>query len=164
MREETIKVYQFKELKKEIKSKVIEYFRSKNDYYFLSEFMKTELDLILKQNKISGDPTLYYSLSYSQGDGVCFEGVFKWKNNYKVYIKHSGNYYHYNSVDIEIRTKADYDAKQEVYDTFKGIYIDICREMEKIGYNYIEYEDTEEYIINEIECNEYEFLENGDLF
>ena len=46
---------------------------------------------------------------------------------------------------------------------FKEIYFKICDELEKEGYNFIEYEDSEEAIKETIEANEYKFRENGEI-
>lgn len=71
MREITMKVYNLNELNKGVKAKVIDSYRQ-----VLSELrsqdLKEYLLSILENDYNSKDFELDYSLSYSQGDGVCF--------------------------------------------------------------------------------------------
>lgn len=164
MRKETItyKIYKFDELKAKVKEKVIEKFRNNNEYYFLKEDIKERAKEMLKEHKINiiKDFQVFYSLSNCQGDGLCFIGSFRWKN-YNINIEHIGNHNHSNSTNIIIETKNYNDAKQKVYDEFNEIYQLICQELEKFGYDWIDAEDSEENIKDNIEANEYEFLEDG---
>lgn len=43
----------------------------------------------------------------------------------------------------------------------EDIYIDFCTELEEQGYKELEYENSDEYLIEDFEENEYEFEENG---
>ena len=129
---------------------------------FMSDNMTENLKELLRQNKIKGEPTLYYSLSNSQGDGVCFIGSFEWKN-YKVYIKHVGHYYHSNSVSIDIETRFGNPAKEDIETEFKSLFKSICSQMEKYGYEIIDGAYDEKNIIDNMESNEYQFFENGDM-
>jgi hypothetical protein len=43
------------------------------------------------------------------------------------------------------------------------IYCDVCEELETRGYNEIEYQYSDECIIEDIQCNEYEFTKQGTL-
>ena len=174
MRQEMVNIYGYDELSDKAKARVLKRYREHNDFPFLSDNLKGELDSLLEENKIEVQQKLqlYYSLSYSQGDGCCFIGDFIW-NNYRISIKHKGMYYHYNSVDINIDSKFDsegediempYDEEVTVYEEFKSIYKKICDKLEDSGYAIIEYENSEEYIKDNIEANEREFYDNGDIF
>lgn len=43
-------------------------------------------------------------------------------------------------------------------------YLKLCKELEDAGYDEIEYQDSDEFIIETIEANEYEFTEEGKMF
>ena len=169
MEERTIKVYNFEELKEDIQNKVIEKFRYNNEYPFLNDELNELLIEKLKENNIQFNTTLkcYYSLSYSQGDGFCFIGDFVY-NGWNINITHKSQYYHKKSVEIEIY-KFDEEGSY-IYPTveeenqFKNIYYSICDTCEKAGYEHIENEDSEEYIKENIEANDYKFLSNGEIW
>tara|TARA_R100000049_G_C1877953_1_gene35339 strand:- start:59 stop:565 length:507 start_codon:yes stop_codon:yes gene_type:complete len=163
--EKTIKVYEYNDLNEKAKEKALNWFRENNNYDFLSDNLEEDLKELLRVNKISFDESLkiYYSLSYSQGDGFCFEGDFEYKD-YQINIKNSGHYSHKNSVNIEITKEDGEDAKEEIYKEFKNIFDDICDELEKIGYSYIESENSEENFIEMSNANEYKFLEDGSFW
>jgi hypothetical protein len=163
--ERTIKVYEYNDLNEKAKEKALNWFRENNNYDFLSDDLEEDLKELLRVNKISFDESLkiYYSLSYSQGDGFCFEGDFEYKD-YQINIKNSGHYSHKNSVNIEITKEDGEDAKEEIYKEFKNIFDDICDELEKIGYSYIESENSEENFIEMSNANEYKFLEDGSFW
>ncbi len=168
VREITQQIYKFNELSKGVQRKVIEEYKKNIDYPFLEDGIKDKLNELLLKNDIKTISGLevYYSLSYCQGDGACFIGVFEWKN-FKIYVEHSGNYYHYNSKTIDINNKEtgeEPENYEEVYKNFNALYIDICKELEKVGYEYIEEENKDENIKDNIEINEYEFYENGERF
>lgn len=176
MRIEKIPIYKFDELSDEVKDKVITKFREGNDFPFLSDDLEEELKSLLEENKIEvlDGLKLYYSLSYSQGDGVCFVGNFKY-GKCRISIEHKSNYVHYKSVNISIELYDDIDEEEneiylspkehdDVLDEFKSIYKTICNKIEKDGYSIIENENTEEAIKDVIECNEYEFYKNGAIF
>ena len=165
MKEVKIKVYTIKELNETAKEKALNLLREDNSYDFLSEDLEERLRELLKDNKIKVDYLqIYYSLSYSQGDGVCFVGNFEYKD-YPKFIKHIGNYNHKNSVEIDILdSESEEVMEDDICEEFKEIFDDICDQLEKIGYNYIEYVDSEENLIDMCEINEYTFLENGEMF
>jgi hypothetical protein len=172
-------VYTFDELSQEAKDKARNNYNADNEYMFLSDCMNERLHELLEENNIKDindtskpgtKPTqVMYSLSNSQGDGAMFTGEFEW-GKYTVYIKHSGHYYHSNSKFIEIHETENLgfdigkDYEPKVYKEFEELYQKICTELEKYGYNYIEYEDSEESFRELCESNEYTFLENGNMF
>jgi hypothetical protein len=185
MKTKIINLYTIEELEKEnIKGyeKAIQYFRGNNDYMFLEDCMNEKLHELLEENKITDlndtskagtKPTpVRYSLSYSQGEGAMFEGKFIFKHEGKEYtakVKHSGYYYHSNSKDITIvdsegeETDAEGYAWGDAEAYFNGLYIDICKELKTYGYDFIEYEDSEENIKGNCEANEYYFTIDGVL-
>ena len=158
-------VYNFDELSPEAQAHAIDYFRDTEEFTFLGDDMAEELYQMLANNKITYDepPKVYFSLGYSQGDGAMFEGTVYWKA-WRAKIKQSGHYYHYNSKDIELTSiKTDKEAPDKTYDEFNELYIEICSKLEKYGYSIIEAMTSDEYIIDMINANEYEFDINGGL-
>ena len=72
MREITMKVYNLNELNEEVKVKVIEDYRELLGALRNQDLTKEYLLSILEDDYNLKDFELDYSLSYSQGDGVCF--------------------------------------------------------------------------------------------
>lgn len=161
-------LYTFDELSQEAKDKARNKHNQHNDYYYLEECLNEHLHELLEKNGIKDlndtsksstkPPRVFYSLSYSQGDGCMFKGNFEW-NGYTVTVKHSGHYYHYNSKTIDI---VDEDGNEpetnEPLNAFNAIYVYICKELERFGYDYIECEDSEETFRETCDANEYTFL------
>lgn len=161
-------LYEFKELSEEAKNSAIERYRNTCYEYelpFLEEDMQYHLEELLKKNRMKcSDSKVYYDLSYSQGSGAMFTGTVEWKS-YIVNIKHYGRYYHYNSKEFTIESaKTSKEARAEVYAEFNELYVDICKELERLGYNHIEDYTSDESIADILEANEYEFLEDGSIF
>jgi hypothetical protein len=183
MKTKTITLYTIDELQEASPKgydKAIEHFRSNNDYFFLedclNERLKEELEakgLIYEKYPVKeGLPCVHYSLGYSQGDGVCFEGVITFpatvsgrKSDYIITIKHSGRYAHSNSKDFYTTDTEGEEVEnwQEIEEQFNVMYKDICTELEAFGYNFIEGEDSEEYIKDNCDANEYHFTIGGVL-
>ena len=155
-------VYKFKELSKEAKQKAIDDYYEDSDYPFLYEELYSWLEELLEKNKITitGETKLYYSLSYSQGDGLCFIGNFKWRKYY-VKITHSGHYYYSNSTTIDIENEEAEYASEKTIERFKKIYTKICDKLEKIGYEELEYRPTFKEFEDLCDSNKYTFLNDG---
>ncbi len=176
MRTVEINIFKFDELSEKVKDKVINRFRENNSMPFLKEDLEEELNHLLKENNIEkiSNNDLYYSLSYSQGDGVCFTGQFKFKK-YIVTITHKGHYYNHNSAIFEYEyyepndkegneLKMSVDEYKIINNKFSSIYKDICKKTEKAGYGMIETKNSEDHIKEEINSNEFEFFDNGDIY
>jgi hypothetical protein len=162
---DTYNVYEFKELSKEAQEEALEYFRQSEHFDFLADDMAEKLDDLLKQYKLKYDemPKTYFSLSYCQGDGAMFEGTVYYKS-YTVDITHSGNYYHYNSKQIDMySTKTSKGASGKVFNEFNELYVDLCIKLERYGYDVMESTLEDSNLVDIIEANEYEFLESGKL-
>lgn len=200
-----INIFNFEELESDIQKKII------NDF---KEMLVNDNFELLEENyiyKLENDYKLYdyeieYSLSYSQGDGVCFYnnrynllsytvlknndiknanvfekyliennlindkllnylndgynlGIFKGGNNYThAYTCIIDYEYYYNDDEQETINNYIEDIKHKLYD----VYINLCGELEKIGYSCYDVPDDEvkEYIDN----YNYEFLEDGKIF
>jgi len=156
------KVYTYDELSKEAKERARQDWIEDDELSFLSDDMQYKADELVKEAGIKGDVSrVFYSLSYCQGDGAMFEGDFEWKDH-NIKVRHSGHYYHENSKDIEMTKDGEWtDEKEQEFD---AIYIDICQELAKYGYDCIETSQSEENIRETFLANDYTFLENGEMF
>lgn len=175
MKTKTINLYSYQELSDEAKKKAHAKWREDNDYMFLENDMNEWLHELLKENKIkdvygtynekdlntfgqtSKRANVRYSLSYCQGDGVMFEGTFEWEDH-MLKITHNGHYYHSHSKIVDWIDQPQSEVQER---RFEEIYQKICKELERRGYDYIEYEDSEESFIEACEANDYTFRENG---
>lgn len=104
----------------------------------------------------------------------------KWLKNWIDYSgsgKHSGHYYHQNccnhsiefcagvSWSVAINVNNWIDSFAEGFEDYVvDIYKDLCRDLYKSLEKEYEYLTSEEAIIETIECNEYDFLENGKMY
>lgn len=173
MKTKTITLYEYSELSPEAKAKALAHYREHDfDSYGLQVHLDNELDGLLKKHGIkpthdlkgyeSKHAQIQYSLTNSQGDGVMFEGVFKWKD-YAITIKQSGHYYHSNSKIVEITDDIDGEATEQAEKEFEIVYQKICKELEKLGYSYIEDMESEDAFIEHCNANEYTFREDGTM-
>ncbi len=106
MKTVSLNLYSFPELSEKAKAKALAKWNENDDMPFLADYLEDRLTGFLAENRIEDkekSAKLYYSLSNSQGDGVCFIGSFEWKKNL-ITITHSGRYYHSNSKIITIKT------------------------------------------------------------
>ena len=124
------------------------------DYPFLKEDLYYFIEEKLKEKKIYIDNMkLYFSLSYCQGDGVEILGTFNHKHykDYKIKsVNNSCRYHHYNSFDIYAEDENGEEAKEEINKKISEIFKEISREAEKFGYEWIEAEDKDTIIKNNI--------------
>ena len=87
-------VYSFDELSEDAKKKAIEWYRENglSDWFFAEYIFEEAADIAdlfgldirqtrktLKDGSTRYDPTIYYSGFWSQGDGACFEGQYRYK-------------------------------------------------------------------------------------
>lgn len=173
MKTKTIELFTFDELSENAKQKAIESLWDINvnyDWYecLISEFEDQLMNAGFSNIKIN------FSGFYSQGDGLSFTGDFN-NNDIKltdeiyyqsikdflVYVKHkhcyfsidriSSHYYHENTVTSDNEYCLEYcrSIMQEFYRALEKEY---------------EYLTSEAQIIEIIECNDYYFTENGELY
>ena len=200
-----INIYKFDELKEDTQNKIIKDFKEiliNDNFDMLSE----NFNYILKDNYKLYNFEINYSLSYCQGDGVCFYnnkynllsyevlknkdtknanifekyiiendlindellqylengynlGIFKRNSNYSYAATCFIDYeYYYNDDEKEAINKYIDSLVNILY----KLYINICEELEKIGYSNYNVSDQEvkEYISDQ----EFEFLENGEIY
>lgn len=186
-KEITVTAYTIDELTGKSKEKAMAWYRDGNDMPFLEDTINTEAEHFLKEAGIECYPAwqyaktlgkdhrsilhAYYSLGYSQGDGLCLVGDFIYKEH-TFRVKHTGRYYHVYSVEIELisgPTIDDENIEEEKRDerikglteVFTGVYRDICGKVEKSGYAEVDYQNSDEAVLETIRANEYLFTENG---
>ena len=166
MKTKTIEIYEFDELKKDIQDKVVQKFIANNEFECLSEDLKFLLEEELEKEKIEliRDFGIYYNLGYSQGDGFCFEGTYKWKNKYIIITKSDHHYDHKYTTDITVYDDQLLSKENDkMEEKFKEVYYSICDKLEKYGYDIISAETDESNVIDFIQMNEYMFRENGEI-
>lgn len=156
-------LYTFDELDQEAKDKARNKFNEHNDYPFLAENLREEIENELEtQGYKIEDIKLYYSLSYCQGDGLMFEGKLTDKDGNIYTIKHRGHYYHERSTEITGEDKDGNEIDTEYFEN--SVYIPLCQRTAKGGYDEIEYQESEECFRETCEANDYTFLEDGTMF
>lgn len=191
MRTIRTKVYQFNELSKEAQETAIKNFLATNyeniELYDFAEECKE-----YAATKGFKDAKVRYSLSYSQGDGLSFDADIDverfirevWPNVKQsvvdvilnnCYSSCEANTRHYayaRREDIEfyidVDSDKDYSNLLDFVDTVKGYiqdcYMEVCGTLEANGYAELEYQDSEEYAIEGITANDYEFTIDGKQF
>ena len=168
MKTKTITLYEYSELSDKAKEKALSDWNETNDDPLMQSHMinllKEELDergIKYKEDSID----VRYSLSYCQGDGFMFEGELEWKQ-YTIYIKHHGHYYHSYSKSVEMQETDNlgfHIENEKDEQEFEELYQDICKKMERVGYEHIEWYTSEEVFIEACEANGYTFRENGEM-
>ena len=162
----TYEVYNFNELDKEVREKLIEQKTQEcqNDYceYFLPDDMTYYAEELLK--KYFGEKAklidVHYDLSYCQGSGAMIEFELEYYGK-NIKIKHNrGSYCNAYTFILDY---ADYEYLSEKREEqLKDKIVTMNRELEKYGYEIIDYENfknpAEEMLEEEM------FLENGEVF
>jgi hypothetical protein len=166
MKEVTIKLYEYSELSEKAKQKALDKHRQEHDDPYMQSHMINMLKEKLDERGIKYDTDsidVQYSLSSCQGDGFMFEGTFYAPDYYTTTIKHSGHYYHKYSTSVQMTDEEGEYADEITEEEFMKVYRDICDEMEKLGYQEIEYQGSEEYFMEMCDANEYMFEEDGTI-
>jgi alpha-galactosidase/6-phospho-beta-glucosidase family protein len=161
-------VYSYDELSESAKEVARAWWVDGLQYDDLSDAMHERLGELLQEYKMKcNDAHAFYSLSYSQGDGAMFTGNVSYKG-YTFTVEHYGHYYHYNSKQITAIERNNGnnisdETWSKMFKDFEAQYVALCKDLEKYGYDYIEYEQEREVVEDNIRANEYEFYENGAL-
>lgn len=168
MRQITHTIYQYDELTPEAQAKARDWYRDiSDDSPFLSEYMQETADELLTKygfrEIVSSIP--YYSLGYSQGDGamIAFSAKFTYKRKkYDIEVRQNGHYNHERSTYLVIQNK-DQELISEALEKEieEAVLVPMFRELAKAGYSYIEAENEDDNVADNIRANEYEFYENG---
>lgn len=168
----TIKAYTFDELDAKAKEMARSWYRNGDLMEYLPDLMLDALMTALHEAGItySEKPKVYYSLSYSQGDGACFIGTF-YHDGYTFKVTHHGRYYHQNSIEVELLGQTESgDVEPKAGDerdvpTIEAAFLDrckdICRKLENAGYDEMSYRNSDEAVDESIRANDYLFTVNG---
>ena len=186
----TIQVYNFNELSQEAKDTAINNFRDVHEIhldFFNDEAkeiisqrgFKGNIKLQYSLSNCQGDG-LSFGCDYF--DSQKLHEIFKevlgsgkdktieiLMNNYAYFTLDGNNsrycYAHKNDLeyifDDNINAPNIKEVVGKVEEKLVEIYLNLCKELEKMGYDEIEYQYSDEYIITELIEREYEFLENG---
>ena len=192
MRTVRTKVYKFEELNETAKNVAIKIEREK--YYSYGEplaFFNDHCKEVLKEAGY-GDCEVQYRLSCSQGDGLSFKTsridierlinecipnikktvldalleVYEWKitGNTGRYCYASKNDVDFDQYDYNKEYPNLFSLAQQIKGDIQSKYMDICKELENEGYEWIEYEDKDETITERIIDNDNEFTAEGEIF
>ena len=163
MKTKTIELYEYSELSPEAKEKALAKWNETNDDPLMQSHMINLLKEKLEERGIKYDTDsidVRYSLGYSQGDGFMFEGKLEDEKERAITIKHDGNAHYYHSHTANI----DYpEASETDYAKFEKVYQAICNEMERIGYDETEQQQSEESFQDACDANEYTFRKDGTM-
>lgn len=158
-----VQLFSFSELSDEAKEKAISKWYEVEDCPFLTENLTERVKELLNEKGIDfEDIKLMYSLSYCQGDGLCFTGTLRNKEG-KCEITHNCRYYFASSVTMDWFHN-DNEENTEPIEEIKNAYFDICKKVEKQGYEEIEYRMNFDEFSELCEDNGYEFYENGEMY
>lgn len=162
-KEKTITLYEYSELSEKAQKKALASWNEDNDDPMMQSHMINILKEKLDERGIKYDVDtidVRYSLSNCQGDGFMFEGKLYDSRENVITIKHDGNahYYHAHTAEIDYPT-----ASERTYADFQRLYRAICKEMERVGYEHIEYTTSAEAFSEACEANGYTFREDGTM-
>lgn len=165
MKQHTITLYSYDELSKEAKERAHTKWREHNDYPFLSESLHEFVCEQLDARGITYDLIkLYYSFSYSQGDGLMFTGTVHYAG-YEIRITSGDNHYCHSNTAVYDWYKDGEEVNPEELTRIdlKTIYHEVCNKAKHAGYDYIEHEDSEERFKECCEANEWTFEADGTM-
>lgn len=186
MRTIEVKLYQYSELSEKSQECAREWYRKAlaDDDDFWSGFCIDDCKEQLKPLGFDIDK-IYFSGFWSQGDGACFEGTWRASDvkaeepeneelkgiaatiapwvlkmpNLSFTVKYEGYYSHENCTEF-----AFYDDGEDMFENVE--LVKAARECMRWCYRELEkaydYENSDEVVADNIEANEYEFLENGE--
>lgn len=157
----TIALYEYSELSEKAKQKALDTWRETNDDPLMQSHMINLLKEKLEDRTITyttDSIDVRYSLSNCQGDGFMFIGTVEWEGQ-EIEITHGDTHYcHPFTARFETGDLGSKDV-----DAFKAMYLEVCNEMERIGYNEIEYANSAESFEQACDANEYTFEEDGTM-
>ncbi len=193
MRTIELNLYSINELSEAAKQKAIEKYRGNMDYFmdFFNEycneqlteagFEETELRYSLSYSQ--GDGLSFSAKNYCKLYELFLEVLGKGKErtakllseNCTIKIKNEGRYCFASKSDIDLYIE-NYTSSINVLNTnnidnivskvlskLESIYIDLCTKLKNEGYEEIEYQTSEEAIIEIFEANEYTFEADGTM-
>jgi hypothetical protein len=182
-------VYTFSELSPAAQKKAIEKWRKIASENFDATMLTENFQQILEEKGLP-DKDIRWSLSSSQGDGVAFYGTFdiveyikknklttKYKDlmkvlpyNFTSQISRRGSHHydHYNTMEVDIAGEGDYEMTpaqeallKQLHDHIAKDIVEVSKKLEKIGYDEIEYQQSEEQAREYLGQDDDEFDESG---
>jgi len=153
-------VYSFDELSNEAREKAREWFRSGDDMPFLGEYVREVITQELDELGYHAENLeVFYSLASCQGDGVSFSGTLTRKNSPKTWHikKTSHQYQHECTMSVEVEDEDGNSDDELVTDQMRTI----AKKAERLGYKYIDAEQSNERVDETIIANEYTFTSDG---
>lgn len=193
MRTIETEVYEFHELSEKAKENAINYFREDMEIYLdffnedCVEYAKEkgfeDIELQYSLGYCQGDGLSFSAKEYTKLEELYLEELGKGKEKTaklladNTYFRCTGNegrycFASYSDIDIwidnytsSINTDCENinEVVNNVLEELQQKYIDICGVLEVLGYDDIEYQRSDEAIIDTIEANEYEFTKEGKL-
>lgn len=161
MKTKTINLYEYSELDQKAKDKALQQWNEYNNDPFMQSHMINLLKEKLEERGMVYDVDsidVRYSLSSCQGDGFMFIGTITWRD-VDIAITHGDHHYSHMYT-----ARFDYDGlTEDEFGQFKAVYEAICKEMERIGYDHIDYITSEESFIEACDANDYTFREDGTM-
>lgn len=152
----------FDDLSEQAKEKAREWYREGQDYDGLKEYMTEIIEEDLKDlGFMVEDLIVFYSLNYSQGDGVSF--TCKLIEGLEVYeVNQGGRYVHEMTMSIyhedEHGNETDGEKEKKLLEDVRNI----ATKAEKSGYAWIEAESSDESVDESIKINDYTFTLEGE--
>lgn len=158
-------IYKFDELSKGVQKKVIEKESENLKELEIEDFLKDEMEFYAEQllEENFGDKATYkrvlYDLDYCQGDGAMIEFDLVYYGK-KLSIKHDKYCHYYHAKSFEI-VEIGKELTEKQYENLKEKIYNINKELEKLGYEFIEEDRTDAAIEQLKDCM---FYENGDIY
>lgn len=156
MKDYTVRRYSFEELGEQARERAVKDMRDflleTLDNSMITEYLEEGIAQAIGGQE--SEIELAYSLSYSQGDGVAIYGVIRRENApdlswpegaqsvHLVRNSWSNHYSHYNSFNVEVYDGEDYLIEDS--HIIETQLRDLCRQLERDGYKFIEGYTSEE--------------------
>lgn len=120
-----------------------------------------------------------WSPSHSQGDGVAFYGdivelgkvrdrlapeIVDLDGLYVELVSLSNYYSHYNTIRVAYTYDGEDDRVQTFIDAIQEDVREVSKRLTKMGYECLEYIESEDYISDFVASNDIEFTENGEIY
>ncbi len=149
----TRKVYNFADLSDEAKEKAREWYKENDDMPFLRDVVHESILSELKKRgyEVDDDVQVNFSLSYCQGDGVCFSGM----------VEMDAMWYEIRSDGSSYITEVVDESEDESTPVLNEMR-EVAKIAEKAGYAEIEYQNSDEAVDETMEANEYTFTSDGE--
>lgn len=187
-----VTLFDINELSEEAKARAINTIRERDYFGVLPEHITERFAEVLTEHGLPTDD-VEWRLSHSQGDGVAFYGSMDGDDikkllekvlgdSKRIFIDHFelsaeivrnayGNHYsHYNTMQVFMERGKEYTtqntklAGKMIWDTIAETVVSVSRQLEKIGYEMVEANQTDEYIVEMCEVNEMQFREDGAIW